>query len=71
MADQYYLALKNRLEIPPLLLRRLIEDARAVLRLMIREIERDENGENEKRRQRIVERLEELENSHRLFVEHC
>lgn len=68
---QYHLALKNRLEIPPLLMRRLIDDARSILRLMIKEIDREDHQENDKRLEHIQIRLAELETYHKLFNQHC
>ena len=63
---QYELALKTRIEIPPLLMRRIIMDAIGVLHLIKQEF----NPEHEKY-SCIVRRLNQLEIYNQLFDQHC
>jgi len=63
---QYELALKTRIEIPPMLMRRIIIDAIGILRLIKEEF----NSEHEKF-QRISKRLNQLETYNQLFDYHC
>ncbi|UJR27719.1 hypothetical protein I4U23_008996 [Adineta vaga] len=67
---QYELALKNRLEIPPILMRRLIIDAIGIFQIMINEFNHD-TERNEGKFQRISKRLSELEIYNKLFDHHC
>jgi hypothetical protein len=61
--NQYELALKNRIEIPPILMRRIIIDAIRILRIML-----DENPE---KILPISQRLNELEIYNQFFDHHC
>jgi hypothetical protein len=63
---QYELALKNRIEIPRILMRRILIDAIGIFRIMKNEF----NQETEKF-QRISKRLYELETYNQLFAHHC
>jgi hypothetical protein len=63
---QYELALKTRIEIPPMLMRRIIIDAIGILRLIKEEF----NSEHEKF-QRISKHLNQLETYNQLFDYHC
>ncbi|CAF3295075.1 unnamed protein product [Rotaria socialis] len=67
---QYKLALKNRIEIPPILMHRIIIDAMRILRLMIDELNQD-LGKNDGKFQRITTRLNDLEAYSKLFNQHC
>jgi hypothetical protein len=68
--NQYELALKNRIEIPPTLMRRIIIDAIRILNIMMDELNQDQEKNNEKF-QRILKRLHELETYKKLFDHHC
>jgi hypothetical protein len=68
--NQYILALKTRLGISPMLMRRLIIDAIGILRIMIDDIDRHRINKNE-RIQRVKQRLHELELCKTLFDYHC
>jgi hypothetical protein len=63
---QYELALKTRIEIPPLLMRRIIIDAIGILHLIKQEF----NQEHEKF-PRIIRRINQLEMYNQLFDHHC
>ena len=67
---QYELALKNRIEIPPILMRRIIIDAIGILHIMIDESKQNFEKNYEKFQQ-ISERLNELEAYNKLFDLHC
>ncbi|CAF4622707.1 unnamed protein product [Rotaria sp. Silwood1] len=67
---QYKLALKNRIEIPPILMRRIIIDAIRILHIMIDDLNQDIVKNNEKFKQ-ISKRLSELEIFNKLFDQHC
>ncbi|CAF2904985.1 unnamed protein product [Rotaria sp. Silwood2] len=67
---QYQLALRNRIEIPPILMRRIIIDAIKILHIMIDDLNQDILKNNEKFR-RISKRLNELETYDKLFDHHC
>jgi hypothetical protein len=66
MKNQYELALKNRIEIPPILMRRIIIDAIGIFRIMINDFNQDMD-----KFQRISKHLEELEIYNQLFDHHC
>ena len=67
---QYKLALKNRIEIPPILMHRIIIDAMRILRIMIDELNQDLE-KNDEKFQRITTRLNDLEAYSKLFNQHC
>ena len=67
---QYELALKNRIEIPPILMRRIIIDAIGILHIMLTELNQDIEKNHEKSK-RISKRLKELEIYNKLFDLHC
>jgi len=67
---QYELALKNRIEIPPIFMRRIIIDAIEILRIMMNELNQDIEKHHEKSK-RISKRLKELEIYNKLFDRHC
>ncbi|CAF1011486.1 unnamed protein product [Adineta steineri] len=67
---QYELALKNRIEIPPILMRRIIIDAIGILHIMMNELN-DDTGKNHEKSKRISKRLKELEAYNKLFDHHC
>ncbi|CAM4745743.1 unnamed protein product [Rotaria magnacalcarata] len=67
---QYKLALKNRIEIPPILMHRIIIDAMRILRIMIDELNQDRE-KNDGKFQRITTRLNDLEAYNKLFKQHC
>ena len=71
IGKHYELALKNRLEIPPILMRRLIIDAIGILRIMIDEMQLRDTEQNDVRLRRISQRLDELEICNQLFSRHC
>ena len=67
---QYELALKNRLEISPILMRQLIVDAVGILRIIVNEFNHDME-KNHERSQRLSKHLTQLEILHKLFDQHC
>jgi len=67
---QYELALKNRREIPPILMRRIIIDAIGILRIIINQLNQDQEN-NSGKFQRISKHLNELETYNKLFDHHC
>ncbi|CAF0735607.1 unnamed protein product [Rotaria sordida] len=67
---QYKLALKNRIEIPPVLMHRIIIDTIKILYIMIDDLNQDIVKNNEKF-QRISKRLNELQIYNKLFDHHC
>lgn len=62
--------MKNRIEIPPLLLRGVIIDAVGILRIMRDELNQDPESNTEKL-QRISKRLQYLEAYNALVDLHC
>ncbi len=65
------LTLKNRIEIPPILMRRIINDAIRIFHIMINELKQKQEKKNSKKFQRILKRLNELEIYNKLFDYHC
>lgn len=68
--QHYQSALKNRLEIPPMLMRRLIIDAIEIIRIMSNEMS-NELPKSDEKLQAIARWLNELEFFNRLFNQHC
>lgn len=67
---QYELALKNRIEIPPILMNHILIDAIKILHIMIDEL--DENMEKyDEKFEQISKRLKFIQLCHKLFINHC
>lgn len=70
LKNQYELALKNRVEIPPILMRRIIIDAIRILHIMLNELNQDIE-KNDDKSEKVFKRLSELEVYNKLFEHHC
>ena len=70
ITKQYHLALRNRIEIPPMLMRRVMVDAVGILRIMFDDANRDATR-NADRLKRISFRIDEIERLNQLFDRHC
>ncbi|CAF1051574.1 unnamed protein product [Didymodactylos carnosus] len=67
---QYELALRNRIEIPPLIMRCLITDAIGILHVMKKEVSKD-LGTDHTKVERVNIRLQELQTYLKIYDKHC
>jgi hypothetical protein len=70
ISKQYHLALRNRIEIPPMLMRRVMVDAVGILRIMFDDANQDASRDAG-RLKRISSRLNEIQRLNQLFDRHC